>query len=116
VTIMVAVNVFGAIHFIAAIEAKVVIAAAIAGFVVMASIFGTKGFVRLLGIGHIFWVPMLPWLAVRLGDIGLNGALGYWILAVILVDGFSLIFDAADTVRYLRGERTPITATPGRAG
>ncbi len=116
IAVMAALNMIGAIYFFTAIEAKVVLAAIVAGQIVMASIFSRKGFVRLLGIGHIFWVPMLPWLAIRLGEIGLNSAFGYWILAVIVVDGLSLVIDAIDVIRYLRGERSPTKATPGRAG
>ena len=111
--LLVALNASGAIYFFGAIEAKVVLAAFIAGMLTMTAIFGAKGFVRLLGIGHIFWLPLLPWLVTRLESIGLDSPLGYWIVAVIVVDGISLVIDAVDVFRYLRGEREPYLPAPG---
>ena len=43
-------------------------AAAIAGAVTQTAIFASRGFVRLMGIGHIYWVPLIPWLWSRLED------------------------------------------------
>ncbi len=83
------------------------LAAFLASAALMTAIFATKGFVRLLGIGHIFWVPMVPWLWIRLDQVGLDSPLGYWIAAVIVVDGISLVIDAVDVFRYLRGDRKP---------
>ncbi len=105
--LLVAVNVAGPIYFFEALEAKVVLAAFLASAALMTAIFATKGFVRLLGIGHIFWVPMVPWLWIRLDQVGLDSPLGCWIAAVIVVDGISLVIDAVDVFRYLRGDRKP---------
>lgn len=60
--VLVAVNLAAPIAFLAALEARIVLAAFLAGGALMTAIFAAKGFVRLLGIGHILWVPMLPWL------------------------------------------------------
>ncbi len=72
--LLVAVNVAGPIYFFEAIEAKVVLAAFLASAAFMTVIFATKGFVRLLGIGHIFWIPMVPWLWTRIDQV----EPGYW--------------------------------------
>ena len=63
--LLVAVNFAGPIYFFETLEAKVVLAAFLASAALMTAIFASKGFVRLLGIGHIFWVPMVPWLWTR---------------------------------------------------
>ncbi len=105
--LLVAVNVAGPIYFFEAVEAKVVLAAFLASAVLMTAIFATKGFVRLLGIGHIFWVPMVPWLWIRLDQVGLDSPLGYWMIAVVALNGISLIIDAIDVVRYVTGDRKP---------
>ncbi len=105
--LMVAVNTVGPIYFFEALEAKVVLAAFLASAALMTAIFATKGFVRLLGIGHIFWVPMVPWLWFRLDQVGPGDSLGYWIIAVMIMDSISLIIDAIDVLRYLKGERQP---------
>jgi len=105
--LLVAVNVAGPIYFFEALEAKVVLAAFLASVALMTAIFATKGFVRLLGIGHIFWVPMVPWLWTRLDQVGPGDPLGYWIIAVMIMNGISLIIDAIDVVRYVAGDRKP---------
>lgn len=96
------------LFFLQTLEARVVLAGMMAGAALQMAIFGARGFVRLLGLGHlVVWIPMLLWLGARLGEIGTDGALGQWLAAVIVVDGLSLIIDATDVVRYARGERTP---------
>ncbi len=105
--LLVAVNVAGPIYFFEALEAKVVLAAFLASAALMTAIFAAKGFVRLLGIGHIFWVPMVPWLWTRLDQVGPGNLIGYWIVAVLTLNGISLIIDAIDVVRYATGDRKP---------
>jgi hypothetical protein len=89
------------------LEAKVVLAAVICSIIIMTAIFNAKGFVRLLGIGHIAWVPMIPWLFTRLENASFDSLFGYWLVAVIILDSLSLIIDAIDVLRYIRGERSP---------
>ena len=108
--LLVAVNVAGSIYFFEALEAKVVLAAFLAGAAVMTAIFSSKGFVRLLGIGHIFWVPMVPWLWARLDQVGPGDLLGYWMIALMALNSLALIIDAIDVFRYVRGEREPYLA------
>ncbi len=88
------------------------LAAFLASAAFMTVIFANKGFVRLLGIGHIFWVPMVPWLWTRLDQIEPGDPLGYWIIAVVIMDCISLIIDAIDVLRYLKGERQPYITVP----
>ena len=105
--LLLAVNVVGPIYFFEALEAKVVLVAFLASLGLMTAIFAAKGFVRLLGIGHILWVPMVPWLWIRLDQVGPGEPIGYWITAVIILDSISLIIDGIDVLRYLKGERRP---------
>lgn len=105
--VMVAVNMIGAIVFFDTIEGKLVVAAVVLGFFIQTAIYSKLGFVRLLGIGHVFWLALVPWLATRLAEVGLTSAFGYWLAAVVVVDGVSLVIDVVDVARYLRGERAP---------
>ena len=91
--------------FITTLEGQVVLATGMVSAMIQMGIFRAKGFVRLLGIGHSPWVPMLLWLWSRL-DLD-SSILAYWILAVIALNSLSLIIDATDVTRYLRGEREP---------
>ncbi len=105
--LLVAVNFAGPIYFFEAIEAKVVLAAFLASAALMTAIFAAKGFVRLVGIGHIFWIPMVPWLWARLDQIEPSNLIGYWMIAVVALNSISLIIDAIDVLRYVRGDRNP---------
>ena len=52
--------------FIDTIEARVVLGAFVISVIMMTETYRRLGFVRLLGTGHILWVPMVPWLWMRL--------------------------------------------------
>jgi hypothetical protein len=106
--LLVSANMLVPLYFIQTLEAKVVLVAMLCGVIIMTAIFGAKGFVRLLGIGHIPWVPMIPWLFTRFDNTSLESFFGYWLAAVIVLNTHSLIIDAMDVVRYIKGERQPI--------
>ena len=103
------VNMVVPLFFLGEREAQVVLAATLLAAMIQMFIFKAKGFVRLLGIGHLPWLPVVVWLASRSGEIGTTTVFGQWILAVIVLDGLSLIIDAVDVGRYVAGERTPAT-------
>ena len=110
--LLVTVNIVMPFFFIDTIEAQIVVANAIAGLAIMAAIFSEKGFVRLMGIGHIGWVPLVFLLWARLDFATADSAFGYWLMAVIVLDSLSLLIDTVDVLRYARGERTPYIAVP----
>lgn len=108
VGVLIAGNMVAPLFFLGTTEAWVVLMAFLFAAGIQMTLFHFKGFVRLLGIGHIIpWAPMLVWLWLRLEAIGTGSALGKWIVAVIVADGVSLLIDFFDVYRYLAGERTP---------
>ena len=108
--ILVTVNIVVPIFFIHALEAQVVFATAIVGLGIMSVIFSRKGFVRLMGIGHIGWLPLVFWLSTRLDHVPADSIFGYWLMTVIVLNSLSLVIDTVDVLRYVKGERTPILA------
>ncbi len=110
IALLLTVNMVLSLVYIGTLEGQVVLAALMAGAVTQASMFSRLGFVRLLGVGHVYWIPMLPWLWTRLGST--SGLFAYWLMAVIALDGVALVIDVADVARYARGERTPHLITP----
>ena len=105
--LLLSLNVAAPIYFFETIEAKVVLAAFLASMALMTAIFAAKGFVRLLGLGHIFWVPLVPWLWGRFQLVEAGDLLSYWLAALMLANSLSLILDAVDLFRYLKGEQQP---------
>ena len=51
--------------FITTLEGQVVLATGLISAMIQGRIFQTLGFVRLLGIGHSPWIPLLLWLWSR---------------------------------------------------
>jgi len=102
--VLVGVNTASAV-FLDTAEGKAVFVAALFSATTMSLLYQRLGFVRLLGVAHIYWIPMLIWLIPRLS--GLEGVLKIWALSLTGINSVSLVLDARDAVRYLRGEREP---------
>ncbi len=100
-------NMAGPVVFIKSPEGQIVLLAAMAGAAIQIAIFGSKGFVRLLGIGHLPWVPLVLWLWFRLDQVSVDGIFRYWILSVIVLNTLSLIIDTTDVIKYISGDREP---------
>lgn len=94
--------------FIQHIEAQVTLGAVALAALAQALIYQRKGFIRLLGVTHILWVPMLAWIALRLDTIpGEEAAFHAWLVTLIATNAFSLAIDAWDATRFVLGERRP---------
>ncbi len=91
-------------------EARIILITFFASFLLMVLITGTSGFTRLVGLGHIFWVPLVLFLVSRLDSIPATDAYGIWIRSVIALNTISLVLDAVDVVRFARGERSEIVS------
>jgi len=104
-----AVNVVGGFAYIARPEGRATLLAMAVAMGVMVGVVRARGFVRLLGIGHLVaWGPLLAWLVLRFDSLPATGGLRRWVVALVVVNGLSLVIDALDVVRYARGERAPM--------
>jgi hypothetical protein len=108
--ILVTANIVVPMFYIHTLEAQVILATAIVGLMIMAFIFSMKGFVRLMGIGHFGWLPLVFWLGMRLEHAPADSLLGYWLMTVIVLDSLSLFIDTTDVLRYVKGKRQPFLA------
>ena len=104
----VSMNMIVPLFFIHRPEAQVVLASFLAAFMLMTTLCGVFGFNRLMGVGHVFWIPMLVFLVTRLGEIPARDAFGIWLQVLMGYAAVSLLFDGADLVRYIRGDRAEI--------
>ena len=107
ISFLLLVNMVVPLVFISTIEGQMVLAAAMAGALTQMAIFKAKGFVRLLGIGHVYWVPLMAWLWTRVGEFPPDSPFTFWITSVIALNGVSVIIDVSDVWRYIAGERSP---------
>lgn len=86
-------------------EAKVVFCVALLNFVTFVFLTAVSGFSRLLGLAHVYWIPLVCFLWMRLDMFPVSTAYGFWIRTVIVLNTGSVILDAANVFRYIRGER-----------
>ena len=107
ISLLLLVNIVVPLVVIRTVEGQLVLAAMVLGALTQMVIFRSQGFVRLLGIGHIYWVPLLPWLWIRLDRSVPLEPFSIWMAAVIVLNGAALVIDVSDVWRYVSGERTP---------
>jgi hypothetical protein len=94
--------------FIQHIEAQVTLGAVGVAVLAQALIYQRKRFIRLLGVTHVLWVPMLAWIALRLDTLPKEEtAFHAWLITLIATNAVSLAIDAWDATRFVRGERRP---------
>ncbi len=103
--LLVAANAVAPLFFLQRVEAQAVFAAMMSGAMLMSLLTARFGFTRILGLGHILWIPLLGWLAFRLGQIPADDTFGMWVRGVIVVNALSLVIDTADVVRFAAGNR-----------
>ena len=104
---LVAVNA-ACLFFIQHVEAQVTLGAVGVAVVAQALIYQRKRFIRLLGVTHVLWVPMLTWIALRLDTLPTQEpAFHVWLIMLVATNAVSLAIDAWDATRFLLGERRP---------
>lgn len=107
ISVLLFVNMVAPLIYMKTVEGQFVPVAALAGALTQMAIFASKGFVRLLGVGHVYWVPLVVWLGLRVGELTPGEPFTLWVMAVIALNSSSLLIDARDVARYVAGERTP---------
>ncbi len=108
--LLVAANAVTPLFFLQRVEAQAVFAAMMIGAMLMSLLTARFGFSRILGLGHILWIPLVGWLAFRLGQIPADDAFGMWIRGVMFLNTVSLVIDTADVVRFVTGDRKELVA------
>ncbi len=98
-------NLIVPLFYLHRVEAQVVLGALLASVILMTGLTGLSGFTRLIGLGHIFWVPLLYFLWTRLDQIPSDEVFGGWIRVLIGLNAISLVIDGVDVLRYIAGDR-----------
>ena len=108
--LLVSINLVVPLFYLDRPEAQAVLAAFIASMPLFSILTARFGFTRILGFGHIFWVPLIVFLLSRLASIPGTDIYGIWVRALLVLNGISLVIDAADVLRYFRGDRAETVA------
>ena len=105
---LVTMNMVVPLFFLDRLEARVVLGTLMMSIMLMTSVTALSGFTRLVGLGHVLWIPMLYWLWTRLDQIPIDDGFGIWMRVLMLLNSISLIIDAVDVGRYVAGDREEV--------
>ena len=86
-----------------ALLAKVIFVTFMLSAVVMMALYSHFGFEKILGIGHIFWVILLPYILLQVAHT--DGAFFLYLVILSVILTVSLVLDAIDVWKYFHGER-----------
>ena len=107
IALLLAANLVAPLFYLPAPEAIWVLAAFVAAAIWQMSMFSRLGFVRLLGIAHVLWFPLVIWIWVRMDALPAGHPMYRWMASLVVLNSISLAIDVADVGRYLSGERAP---------
>lgn len=110
VALLVGANVVVPLFFWDRLEARLVLLSIVASMALMTQLTARFGFTRIVGLGHILWIPLLVFLVLRLDTVSTADFYGTWLRIVIVLNSVSLLLDTVDVIRYLAGERDEIVA------
>lgn len=83
--------------------AKLILVVFMLSAMLMMGLYAVFGFERILGVGHVFWIPLLGYLIVQLQQI--EGLFAGYLLVLSLAIGVSLLFDIRDVWIYWSSKR-----------
>lgn len=83
--------------------AKLILVVFMLSAMLMMGLYMVFGFERILGLGHVFWIPLLGYLLVQLQET--EGLFAGYLIVLSLAIGISLLFDIRDVWIYLSSKR-----------
>ncbi len=110
--VLVAANGVAPLFYLDRLEARVTLGVFVASGMLMVAIFSRFGYARILGLGHILWIPLVGFLWTRLSQTPANDFFGIWIRSLIGVNLVSLLIDTVEVGRFVAGDREPNVARP----
>lgn len=105
IMLLIVINLVVPLFFINRMEAQIALGALMASMILMTILTALTGFTRLLGLGHIFWIPLIYYLWTQLGQFPANDFFGIWVRTLITINASSLVIDMVDIIRYMAGDR-----------
>ena len=63
----------------------------------MMALYSHFGFAKILGMGHVFWIALLPYILLQIGQV--DGGFFVYLVTLAILLSISLVFDAVDVWR-----------------
>lgn len=96
---MMAINLF-AIHFWDELLAKIIVIVFMVSSMLMMGFYSKFGFTKILGLGHILWLPLAVYIAVLLP--GAESLFFIYLMVLLATISISLVIDIYDVWSYFR--------------
>ncbi len=98
------VNLFSA-YFWSEPVARVVLVVFLASATLMMLLYARFGFEKILGLGHVLWLPLLPFLLASMRDA--HGSFRAYLYTLCASIAISLAFDVTDVWKHFRAGARP---------
>ncbi len=95
---------FVSLLFWSAPLAKVIFITFMVSAMTMMALYSYFGFEKILGIGHVFWVFLLPYILLQF--VHVDGKFFLYLVTLSVLLTISLVFDAIDVWKYFHDNRT----------
>ncbi len=83
--------------------ARIIFITFMASAMAMMALYSYFGFEKILGVGHVLWVVLLPCMLFQL--VRMDGAFFLYLVTLSIFLTLSLVFDVLDIWKYLQGVR-----------
>jgi hypothetical protein len=83
--------------------AKLIFVTFMLSAILMMGLYSRFGFEKILGLGHILWIPLLVYVLVRLPSF--DGSFRIYLITLSITIGISLVLDTIDVWRYFSTRR-----------
>lgn len=103
--LLVFLNIVLPLFFIGRLEAQLTLVGIAVSMLLMTGLTALSGFSRLVGLGHIVWIPLVVFLTTRLPEVPASDFYGVWLRALLVANSVSLVIDLVDVIRYVAGDR-----------
>ncbi len=69
---------------------------------IMMALYSVYGYEKILGLAHIFWLPLLAYIVFNIGSY--TGNFQYYLIALLCINSLSVVFDILDVIDYFKNK------------
>lgn len=83
--------------------AKLVFITFMISAILMMGLYSKYGFEKILGMGHILWLPLIPYVLTKIPVI--DNTFNNYLIVLLISISLSLVFDVADVWKYFNSKK-----------
>ena len=83
--------------------ARIILVTFVVSATLMMGLYSIFGFQKILGAGHILWIPLLLYILLQVGST--SGSFQYYLAGLAMILAISVAFDSVDVWKYFSSAR-----------